>query len=194
MTKLGLRLHVLCEDPLHRGFVEQLCERAGIGPRQRTLRIAPCSRGSAADFVLANFIESYQLWRAQSHDLRVGLLVVVDGDAHGLERRRRQLAERLATAGEPTLAELEPRVAVLVPTWHMETWIAWLCGHRPIDEATRYKSADPSGRAVGRMIEDGDYSVRKALAAWTPPQVDEPLHVPSLTHARKTLARLGFPA
>lgn len=36
-------------------------------------------------------------------------------------------------------------VAIVVPTWHIETWIAWLCGHRPLDEQTRYKPDDVSG-------------------------------------------------
>ena len=32
------RLYILCEDDLHRQFVERLADRWGIGPRQRKLK------------------------------------------------------------------------------------------------------------------------------------------------------------
>jgi hypothetical protein len=192
MSTQRRRLFILCEDSLHRSFIEGLAARWGIGPRQRMVRAAPVAKRSAAQFVLDNFVDMVRLWRAGSHDRNVGLLVVIDGDEHGLAARQRQLAQRLADADLPPLDPDDPRLAIVVPTWHMETWIAWLCGHRPLDERTRYKSIDPDGREVGRKIESGEYSVRRALGAWTPPAADEAQHVPSLAHARTHLT-LGVP-
>lgn len=187
------RLHILCEDRLHVNFVEHLVERWGIGPRQRRIAASPRAQHSAADFVLAQFVDAVRLWRAESHDAGVGLLVVIDGDKLGIERRRRQLLQRLQDAGLPPIASSDP-VAIMVPTWHIETWIAWLCGHRPIDEQTRYKAVDEVGRDVGRRIETGEYSVRRAIAAWLPPAVNEAAYVPALTAARRELVRLGVSA
>ncbi len=181
------RLHVLCEDELHQRFVERLADRWHIGPRQRRVDASPSARGSASQYVLTHYAAAVKRWRAESHDANVGLLVVVDGDEHGLAARRRQLAEALKGAGMAAVEPSDP-VAVVVPTWHIETWIAWLCGHRPIDERTRYKPDDVVGGAVGRRIRSGEYTPQRAVDAWTPPASDEAAHVPALTDARRELA------
>ncbi|WP_437726414.1 hypothetical protein [Sorangium sp. So ce861] len=120
----------------------------------------------------------------------MGLLVVVDGDEHGVARRRQQLAQKLKDSKLEPIAPSDP-VAIVVPTWHIETWIAWLCGHRPVDEQTRYKEDDEAGCVVGRKIERGEYSPQRAVDAWTPPAADEEAHAPSLTEARREVRRLG---
>jgi hypothetical protein len=180
------RLHVLCEDDLHQRLVERLADRWSIGPRQRKIHAAPSALGSASDYVLAHYAGAVKGWRAESHDANVGLLVVIDGDERGVASRRQQLAQALRDAHMDPITPSDP-VAVVVPTWHIETWIAWLCGHRPIDERTRYKHADAIGGAVGRLIRDGEYTPQRAADAWTPPAPDEATHVPSLTDARGEL-------
>ncbi|WP_437511379.1 hypothetical protein [Sorangium sp. So ce1099] len=140
--------------------------------------------------MLERYADAVRQWRAESHDRNVGLLVVVDGDEHGVARRRQQLAQKLKESMQEPIAPSDP-VAVIVPTWHIETWIAWLCGHRPIDEQTRYKGDDEEGRAVARKIEHGEYSPQRAVDAWAPPASDEGAHVPSLTDARSAVGRLG---
>jgi hypothetical protein len=182
------RLHVLCEDDLHQRFVERLADRWSIGPRQRRINAAPKARGSASQYVLAHYVAAVEGWRAESHDANVGLLVVVDGDERGVAARRQQLAQALRDAQMDPIGPSDP-VAVMVPTWHVETWIAWLCGHRPIDERTRYKPDDVAGGAVGRLIRSGDYSPQRAADAWTPPASDEATHVPSLADTRGELRR-----
>lgn len=194
MTSGRLRLHILCEDRLHRRFIERLADRWKIGPRQRTIQAAPAARGSAAGFVLEHFVEAVRLWRAERHDLNVKLLVVIDGDEVGYQRRMQRLSQLLADGGLAALSPTDPGAAILVPTWHIETWIAWLCGHRPIDETTRYKPGDPAGAAVGRLIESDVHSVRRAVDAWLPAASDETSHVPALTRGRAELRRLGLSA
>jgi hypothetical protein len=180
------RLHVLCEDDLHQRFVERLADRWSIGPRQRRIDAAPRAEGSAAHYVLSRYVAAVKGWRAESHDANVALLVVVDGDERGVASRRQQLAQALKGAQVEALAPSDP-VVVIVPTWHIETWIAWLCGHRPIDERTRYKPDDGPGGVVGRKIRSGEYSPRRAADAWLPPASDEGAHVPALTDARREL-------
>jgi predicted metal-dependent phosphotriesterase family hydrolase len=117
------RLHVLCEDGLHQRFVEGLADRWGIGPRQRKIDASPAARGSASGYVLSRFVAALKRWRAERHDANVGLLVVIDGDERGLARRRQELAQILRDAKMQPIAPSE-HVAIVVPTWHVETWIA----------------------------------------------------------------------
>ena len=184
------RLHVLCEDELHQRFVECLADRWHIGPRQRQITASPKAKGSASQYVLDNYVDAVKRWRADSHDTNVGLLVVIDGDNEGSDRRRRELALRLKDAKMAPIAVSDP-VAIVVPTWHIETWIAWLCGHRPLDEQTRYKPDDVSGGVVGRKIRSGEYTPQRAADAWTPPAPDEAIYLPALTEARLEVRRLG---
>lgn len=184
------RLHVLCEDSLHQRFVESLADKWGIGPRQRRIDASPAARGSASQYVLDHYTAAVKRWRAERHDENVGLLVLVDGDEQGLVQRRRQLDQKLREASMAAISASDP-VAVFVPTWHIETWLAWLCGHRPVDELTRYKLDDAAGREVARLIQQGQYSPRRAANAWWPAADDEDLHVPTLTHARQEARRVG---
>lgn len=190
MNSQRLRLLILCEDELHQAFVERLADRWDVGPRQRKIKAAPHARGSAAQFVVDNFVGFVKSWRSQ-HDANVGGLVVIDGDEHGLACRRQQLIAKLAEAGEPALDRGDPRFAIVIPCWHIETWIAWLCGHRPVDEQACYKPEDPRGSEVGRKIKKGEYSARMAVKSWIPAHGDEAAQVPSLTAARDELRRLG---
>ena len=186
-----VRLRVLCEDRETARFVEQLAHRWGIGARQREIDVHPQSRGSGEQHVQRHFGSAVTAWRRVRHE-NVLLLIVIDGDNHGIARRRNELSRQLRDSGADPIAENDP-VAIIVPTWHIETWIAWLCGHRPIHEAQRYKLDEPLGRDVARKIDSGEYSSQRAIDAWNPPAPDESTHVPSLTDARKELAeRFGF--
>jgi len=179
------RLHILCEDPLTVDFAKRIADRWGIGDRQRRIFSAPKARGSAEQYVRAHYVEIVDRWRAQRHE-NVILLVIIDGDNQGVDRRRRELADALRKAKRAKLRPSDP-VAILVPTWHIETWIAWLSGHRPLDEHTRYNGRDAAGLDVHRNIERGEYSPKRAIAAWSPPSPDEATHVPSLADARAEL-------
>lgn len=187
-----MRLHVLCEDSLHQRFVERLAERWGIARHHCDIDAAPKGENGSA-YVLANYPDAVRKLRMRSHDANVCLLVVIDGDREGLARRRRELASALEKAG---VDPVDPaRVAIVVPTRHIETWIAWLCGHRPIEESRRYKANtadDAEAREVGRAIERGEYSPRRAVDAWEPAMAEEGRHVPALTDARGEVGRIGL--
>ena len=179
-----MRLHILCEDDLQKRFIECLAERWGFDRRRRSIDAAP-KGDNASQYVLDHYADAVRRWRRTSHDQHVYLLVMIDGDEHGVAARKRQLEQVLLAANVDPADPL--RTATLVPTWHIETWIAWLCGHRPIDEATRYKRSD-----VAHKIKDGDYSPTRAVESWTPAAEDEPRLVPALRAARLEVARLGF--
>ncbi len=187
------RLRVLCEDQRTQIFVQNLATRYGIGARHIRFDISPKSTEDASKYVLDNFVEAIRQWRAARHGHEmVAMLVVIDGDKHGPLHRRNELLKRLHDSGADPIAKDDP-LAIIVPTWHIETWIAWLCGRRPLDEQTRYNGRDPAGLHVSHLIKCATYSASAAVKAWNPPAPDEVTHVPSLADARKELAeRFGF--
>ncbi|MBK7824962.1 hypothetical protein [Nannocystis sp.] len=191
MSSQRLRLLILCEDRLQQEFIERLADRWAVGPRQRTVLTAPAAQGSGAKFVLDNYVDFVRRWRSLRHDGNVGAIVIIDGDEKGILRRRQEFAALIHAAGESALDADDPRFAIVIPCWHIETWIAWLCGHRPVDERTCYKPGDPHGAAVAHKIKSRDYSTRLAVKSWTPPVTDEASQVPSLASARQELRRLG---
>lgn len=61
---------------------------------------------------------------------------MLDGDAVGLEERLRSLDESCRERRVEPRRD-DDRVAVFVPTWNIETWLAYLAGEERIDETRR---------------------------------------------------------
>jgi hypothetical protein len=101
-------------------------------------------------------------------------MVMVDEDNEAAERRR-HLVEAVQLTG---VAE---RVAVLVPTWNVETWILWRMG-KAVDESRSFRPRSHNP-AAGELDQ--------AVAQWNAPRQDEAQLVPSLAAARAELARLA---
>jgi len=189
MKNRRLRLHVLCEDVAQQKFVESLATRWGID-RKHLLTDTGIKSKTGDKHVLDRYAEAVRKWRSERHDANVALLVVIDGDNRGVALRREDLAKKLKDAGQDPITPADP-VAILVPTRHIETWIGWLCGHRPVDEQTRYKvdrgPLPPAASEMARKIRNGDYTPRGAVKNWAPPAADEEEQVPSLSDARREI-------
>lgn len=174
-----LRCLLLCEDieqeRLFRPILECQFNRIYVEPRR--------PRGGAG-FVLQR-LERLTSYIRQHHQEAVALLVVVDGDRVGLQRRLEAISRAAGFSG----AAWEERIARCVPCRTVETWEIWLCGVHAVDEQTEYKEA------FRREVEQGSMSGRKAAEAWFAPltperQKIEETHLPALTHGRKEMARL----
>jgi hypothetical protein len=178
-------LLVLCEDDTQRRFLEALCERWGIGARER--RVAPLARGRGAAemWVRRHYAQWVRTLRAMGRR-RAGLLVAVDGDRHGVERRRRQLEQALREAGLPARGADEA-IALCVPTWSIETWLLWLTGDGQVSEDEPYKETPRYRRAAEADVA----TTRRAAEAFVAgPRDGEAERVPSLTDARREVERL----
>ena len=177
-----LRCLLLCEDieqeRLFRPILERHFRRVYVEPRK--------PRGGAG-FVLQR-LERMATYIRQHQQEAVGLLVVLDGDAVGLQGR----LEAIGAAAGFTGAAWEKRIARCVPTRTVETWEMWLCGARQLDEKTDYKES------FKREVVRGAMSARMAVEAWfTSLTADEKRSegrlLPALAHGRKEIARLqGF--
>jgi hypothetical protein len=183
-----VRVVILCEDAVHRAFFEGLCKQLGKSPIR--VLVAPKGLGSGEQWVRENYVREVRAHRSQAnHQPNLALLVATDGDRFGVVKRKESLDQALLDAGLRARGPLE-NLAICVPTWSIETWLAWLCqcSHLgTMDEQTRYKNdAD-----YGRCEQQGQITTRKAVEAWTvPPLPTETTVVPSLTDGRAEWLRI----
>ena len=126
MRRVGTVL--LCEDSQHEAFVRRFLKKRRLVTGH--LRVEKCPDGSAEQFVRKQY--PIELAALRTRHAKSALIVVIDGDKEGVQRRRDQLAAacRDADIGDRATAEA---VMVLVPTWNIETWLAYLAGE-PADE------------------------------------------------------------
>jgi hypothetical protein len=66
-------------------------------------------------------------YRSNRHRVAQGLVAVIDGDDKGVDARLKELANT-CQAQSVTPRQNDDRVAVVVPTWNIETWLAYLSG------------------------------------------------------------------
>ena len=97
--------------------------------------MAPEGAIPAEQFVREQFVRELQEYRGRRNQVACALAVMIDGDNAGVGQRRATLDDACREAG------IEPRqngesVAVFVPTWNIETWIAYLNGGN-VDEGRR---------------------------------------------------------
>lgn len=182
MGKPKVQLVILCEDREQERLVRRLWEHHPHAGRIIRVEIAPAGRGSGAQWVASHYAAQARAYRSQANHLNNGLVVVIDGDNLGVDGRQQQLQEALRADQQPERTK-EERIAILVPTWSIETWLLWLCGFS-IDEQTPYK-----GTPVYRSgCDSGSVTPLRASQEWErEPRAGEPA---GLTEGRKELARI----
>ena len=182
MTTKRRRMRILCEDRRTERFLRRLCERFGV--QVLDVKIAPSGKGAASAWVRQHYADEVRRHRARNYQASLALLVAIDGDNVGVAERVRELAEALAAAKEAPRVDSEA-IAVFVPTWSVETWLAALVG-RPVDELSPQKD----NPAVSELWRDGpaeSRTIREAVAGWG---ADTAL--PSLIAARSGAVRVGL--
>ena len=142
MSSFVRRVNVvlLCEDLQHEVFVRRFLKAQKIEVEPRVVR---CSAGSAEQFVRERYPVELQALRRRH--ARTFLIVVLDGDRAGVRRRKERLAAACLSAGIDDRA-LDGSVTILVPTWNVETWLAYLEGVH----------VDESNSAYPRLAREGD--------------------------------------
>ena len=143
------RVEVLCEDKKHEAFARRLLERMGVGRRRVHVEKAPSGKGAASRWVMDRYAEVRRRARAKRHQLRLGFLVIVDGDSEGRDARFR---EAHPPGNERSADE---RVALWIPTWSIETWVLWLNG-ADVDESTPLKHTCRFDAQIGAAITGWD--------------------------------------
>ena len=126
---------LVCEDQQHEVFGLRFIKRMGLVTDNRQVRVERSLAGIGAgdQFTRDTYVTELEAGRKIHIDRT--LLVLVDGDNYGFQKRLRQMDEACRQRG------VEPRssadqVAIFVPTWNIETWIAYL-GGEGVDEGVK---------------------------------------------------------
>jgi len=161
----GFRVDLLCEDRLSERLLRGLCSRYGL--RLLDIHVAPHGRGAASDWVLDHYAELVQRRRSKNFQTRRGLLVHIDGDAGGVAARKTELDQRLVGAAHPPRSADEP-VALIVPTWCVETWLLHLGGlAQPPETAKLKRDPDPTYRPALEQLRTREMEIiRRAVDGW----------------------------
>ncbi|WP_423916566.1 hypothetical protein [Candidatus Poriferisodalis sp.] len=155
----SVRLTLLCEDRQHQAFAHRFFKALGWNLRDWRPIVAPAGRGAAEKFVREKFPVELAALRTKGNE-QVFLVVLIDGDAAGVDGRRAQLENACREQGIEPPSEME-RVLVCVPTWNIETWLAYLDGS-DVDEMnssyprlTRERACEPHAQALATMCGSG---------------------------------------
>ena len=151
---------LLCEDSQHEAFVRRFLKRRRLIAGR--LRVEKCPGGSAEQFVRERY--PVELKARRRRHANTTLIVVIDGDSEGVQKRRASLTEACQAAKTEDRTAAEP-VLVLVPTWNIETWLAYLAGES-VDEAKgdyprlpRESDCQRQVEALASMCEGGQLRI-----------------------------------
>ncbi len=125
-----VQLVLLCEDKQHEAFARRFLNAMGWETRALRVEKAPGGRGSGEQYIRERF--PLELKAHRSRPVSQALVVLVDGDREGTVARLQQLDRACREAGVAVRAQDE-RVALFIPTWNVETWLAYLDGEA-VDE------------------------------------------------------------
>jgi hypothetical protein len=128
---------VLAEDERHQRLLRKYLYRLGYQLRDIRFRPLPGGRGCGEQWVREGYAAEVKNYRARSARAKTALIVAIDADTGGVDRRLRQLREALEHSGVDARADDEV-IVHLIPKRNVETWILCLSG-RQVDEITDYK-------------------------------------------------------
>lgn len=128
---------VLAEDVRHQRFVYRYLKQLRYSDHDIRFEPLPSGRGCGEQWVRERYSSAVRAYRARSVRAKTALVVVIDADTDGPERRLRQFDAALLQADLPPRGPNES-IAHLIPKRSIETWIVCLVG-LPVDEYTDYR-------------------------------------------------------
>lgn len=123
----SVQLVLVCEDTQHETFARRFLEKAGWSTRRLRVVKAPRGGGSAVQFIREHFPIELSAYRSNRNRVAQGLVVILDGDNQGVDRRLKEL-DTVCQAQGMNPRERDEHVVIFVPTWRIETWLAYLDG------------------------------------------------------------------
>ncbi len=177
---------LLCEDELQERLAKAYVKKCGLPYQPPYLKALVASReqqGGNDSWVLNQFPRQLHACRQRQKKARTLLIVLIDADKHSVEDRRRQLMDRLTSAGFEAFGQTEPAV-LLIPKRHIETWIRALLGEQVTEEQDCKTWQDAKKEEI-RRAADAVFAWSRANA--TPGQTC----VPSLKTALAEWKKIG---
>ena len=128
---------LVCEDQQHEAFGRRFLQYMGHVTHARQIRVksSPFGKGAGDRFVLETYAKELEAGR-RSHVDRT-LIVIIDGDNTGVDGRLRQLDEATRRRGIGGRSPAD-QVAIFIPTWNIETWLAYLDGESVDEKLKNY--------------------------------------------------------
>ena len=142
---------LLCEDKQQSTFVYRFLIEMGWRKNQIRIRSAKPGKGSAEQFVRNRFPKELNEHRARPSVSRA-LMVMMDGDNRGISGRMAELADACTKAKTSPRTQKEQDVLVFIPTWRIETWLAYL-ESETVDETKRDYPRLPRPRDCARHVD-----------------------------------------
>ena len=167
----GVQWVLLCEDRQHETFARRFFEKVGWSTRRLRVEFAPKGRGSAVQFVRERFPKELSAYRSNRNRVAQGLLVVLDGDNQGVVGRHNELANACQVQGVKPRGTDE-HVAIIVPTWNIETWLAYLIGADVDESKSDYPRLDRPRDCQQHIDRLYDMCQNKALRHPAPPSLE----------------------
>jgi hypothetical protein len=165
-----VQLVLLCEDQQQETFIRRFLANTRWSRKPRVV-IAPPGYGSAEQFVRTQFPAELLEYRRNRHRVTLALIVMIDGDQKGVNGRLNELNEACRSAGI-AFRRPDERIAIFIPTWRIETWLAYLNG-TDVDEGkndyprlSRPRDCQPQVDRLYEMCQEG------ALRQPSPPSLD----------------------
>jgi len=145
-----VQLVLLCEDSQHEAFSRRFLREMGWDTRAIRVEKAPGGRGAGEQFVRERY--PVELNAHRSRHVSQALVVVIDGDSEGVAARLRQLDQACREAAIPERTPNEA-VALFVPTWSIETWLAYLDGESVAEDRSGYPRLARQRECQGNVDE-----------------------------------------
>ena len=156
------KIIVLCEDKQQEAFIRRFLKK-----RNRRPYSVQRPQGGAGD----QFVRDR--YPAQLDAVRKGggaLVVMLDGDSYGRDRRQQQLDQECE---QRNISPQEPgdKVAVFVPTRNIETWIAYLDG-QGVNETDAYPRLERQRECVRHVNVLHEMCMRGQLRSPAPASLE----------------------
>lgn len=179
MSRMGVRLVVICEDDEHCRFSRRALVGLGFHYRELRFSISPAGRGAAEQWVREQYPSEVKTYRRKARSQYIGLIVLIDADSRSVQERHDQLDAILREQTLPPRSSHEA-IVLCIPRRHIETWIAFLLG-RQVDETTDCKA----------MVRNEDYRMpARRFVELHRGAANRPVNLPSMERAFAELKRL----
>lgn len=134
MNKRKVKLTIICEDTQQECFARRFLYGMGWDYRKLRIEKSPSGRCSGEQWVREKYVEELKNYRRSNTDYAI--LAIVDGDTLGVQGRIQQFNNKCSKLDVQHRKPGE-RVAIVVPTHSIETWIRYLKGN-PVNEQCSY--------------------------------------------------------
>lgn len=167
----NVRIVLLCEDAQHESFAKRLLR--GLGWELRDFRVdrSPSGKGSAEQYVRGQFPAQLAAVRAKRGE-KAYLIVMIDGDSAGVAGRRVSL-EAACTERQIDPPGDADQVLVCVPTWNIETWLAYLDGEAVEEGKRDYPRLDRPRDCAPHVQVLAEMCRRNTLRQPCPPSLED---------------------